>query len=214
LLPSLNDVSGMPREGKNLIVVADVSKKLHFRVFDSDGKTLVDTDEKTLLDKAQQVEYTKGQSAQQIEDLKKQLKASSPPHVLTGDEKDVLITALAPIVGHPPLNKLWTLSAPKNQIKDISALARITKLQTIDLEDNKIEDTTPLAKQSELKLLMIAKNQIKDLKPLVDAAKADAAGPKRFAPYLHVFVTGNPLPDKTKSDQTKALKEAEVRIDE
>jgi internalin A len=112
------------------------------------------------------------------------------------------------------LNKVWTLSANKNQIKDISVLSKITKLQTIDLENNKIEDTTPLGKQSELKLLMLKGNQIKDLKPLVDAAKADSAGPKKFAPYLHVYIADNPLPDKTKSDQIKALKDAEVRIDE
>ena len=31
---------------------------------------------------------------------------------------------------------------------------------------------------------MIERNQIKDLKPLVDAAKADSAGPKRFAPLF------------------------------
>jgi Leucine-rich repeat (LRR) protein len=213
LLSSL-DASGTPPGAKSLIVVADVSKQLHFRVFDSDGKTVIDTDEKTLAEKGQQIEYTKEQRVQQIEDFKKLLKTLSPPHVLTADEKDQLITAIASIVGHPPLNKLWTLSVPKNQIKDISVLSRITKLQTIDLEDNKIEDTTPLAKQSELKLLMINRNQIKDLKPLVDAAKADSAGPKRFAPYLHVHVAENPLPDKTKADQIKALKDAEVRIDE
>ena len=214
LMSPLNDVSAMPKEGKNLIVVADVNKKLHFRVFDSDGKTVVDTDESTLAEKSQQIELTKEQRVQQNEDFKKLLKNLSPPHVLTADEKDQLITAIASSVGHPPLNKLWTLSVPKNQIKDISVLTRITKLQTIDLEDNKIEDTTPLAKQSELKLLILKKNQIKDLKPLVDAAKADSAGPKRFAPYLHVQIAENPLPDKTKADQIKALKDAEVRIEE
>ena len=41
---------------------------------------------------------------------------------------------------------------------------------------------------------MIERNQIKDLKPLVDAAKADSAGPKRFAPYLHAVLRGQPPP--------------------
>jgi internalin A len=82
------------------------------------------------------------------------------------------------------------------------------------LQDNKIEDATPLGKQTELKLLMIERNQIKDLKPLVDAAKADTAGPKKFAPYLHLYFAGNPLPDKTRSDQVAALKAAEVRVED
>ena len=60
---------------------------------------------------------------------------------------------------------------------------------------------------------MIERNQIKDLKPLVEAAKADSAGPKRFAPYLHVYLAGNPLSDAAKKSQLDALKAAEVRID-
>ena len=113
-----------------------------------------------------------------------------------------------------PLVKLWTLSVPRNQIKDIKPLEKVNKLSTIDLSDNQVEDISPLTKQTELKLLIIERNQIKDLKPLVDAAKADAAGPKRFAPYLHVYLSGNPLSDAAKSSQLAALKAAEVRIEE
>lgn len=66
LMPSMKDVSGMPRDGKNLIAVATSGSGLHFRVFDSGGKTVVDADEKTLTEKGQQIEYTKGQTAQQF----------------------------------------------------------------------------------------------------------------------------------------------------
>jgi internalin A len=118
------------------------------------------------------------------------------------------ITPLAPLV------KLWTLSAPKNQIKDLSALEKVTKLSTLDLCDNQVENVGPLSKQTELNLLMIERNQIKDLKPLVESAKADSGGPKRFAPYLHVYLSGNPLSDDAKSSQLAALKAAEVRIEE
>ena len=61
---------------------------------------------------------------------------------------------------------------------------------------------------------MIERNKIKDLKPLIDAAKADSAGPKRFAPYLHVYFAGNPIPDDAKKTQVAALKAAEVRVEE
>ena len=47
---------------------------------------------------------------------------------------------------------------------------------------------------------MIERNKIKDLKPLIDAAKADSAGPKRFAPYLHLYFAGNPIPDESQED--------------
>ena len=48
LMSSVNDVSGIPTAGKNLIIVAAVDKVLHFRIFDDDGKAVVDTDEKRL----------------------------------------------------------------------------------------------------------------------------------------------------------------------
>ena len=56
LMPSLKDVSGIPANGKNLIVVATVEKVLHFRIFDAEGKVAVDTDETKLMEKAQEVE--------------------------------------------------------------------------------------------------------------------------------------------------------------
>jgi internalin A len=121
------------------------------------------------------------------------------------------IKDIAPLA---PLVKLWSLSVPRNQIKDIKPLEKVNKLSTIDLNDNQVEDVSPLTKQTEVKLLLIERNQIKDLKALVDAAKADSAGPKRFAPYLHVYLSGNPLSDVAKSSQIAALKAAEVRIEE
>ena len=85
-------------------------------------------------------------------------------------------------------------------------LEKVTKLSMLDLRDNQVEDVGPLAKQTELKLLMIERNKIKDLKPLVDAAKADAAGPKLFAPYLRLYLAGNPLSERAKAKQLEALR--------
>ena len=91
LMSSLNDVSGIPTEGKNLIIVAAVNNVLHFRIFDGDGKVVVDTDEKRLTEQARQ-----------IEDLRKQLESLWPPHELTRSEKGRVITAVTSIVGHTP----------------------------------------------------------------------------------------------------------------
>ncbi len=87
LMDSVKDVSDLPREGKNLIVVTDINNVLHLRVFDSDGKMAVDTDEHKLTDKVQQVE-----------ELKQQLKRLPHPDELTGKEKDRLIIAVTSIV--------------------------------------------------------------------------------------------------------------------
>ncbi len=117
---------------------------------------------------------------------------------------------LAPL---EPLVKLASLSAGKNQIKDIKVLEKVTRIGVLDLSDNQIADASPLAKQTELRILMIQRNQIKDLAPFVAAAKADAAGPKRYAPYLRLYIEGNPLSDAAKKSQLGALKDLGARIE-
>ena len=93
LMSSLNDVSGIPTVGQNLILVAAVNNVLHFRLFDADGKMVVDTDEKNLT----------GQT-RQIEDLRKELQRLWPPHpftkVLFVGHRERVITAVTSIVGH------------------------------------------------------------------------------------------------------------------
>ena len=56
LMSSLKGASGIPANGKNLIVVAAVEKVLHFCIFDAEGKVAVNTDETKLKAQAQAVE--------------------------------------------------------------------------------------------------------------------------------------------------------------
>ena len=95
LMSSVNDVSGIPTAGKSLIIVAAVNNVLHFRIFDGDGKVVVDTDEKRLTEQARQ-----------IEDLRKRLESLWPPHELTKSDKGRVITAVTSIVGHTNRPKL------------------------------------------------------------------------------------------------------------
>ena len=90
MMSSLKDASGIPKEDKkNLIIVADVNHVLHFRIFDGDGKVVVDTDEKRLTGKARQ-----------IEDLRKQLE-SLWPHEPSRSDKNKVITAVKSITHFP-----------------------------------------------------------------------------------------------------------------
>ena len=89
LMPSVKHVCLIPRWGKDLIIVAAVDNVLHFRMFDGDGKSVVDVDEKRLT-----------VPARQIEDLRKHLVGLWPPHELTASEKDRVITAVTSIVGY------------------------------------------------------------------------------------------------------------------
>ena len=87
LMSPLNDVSGIPTDGRNLIIVASVNNVLHFRIFDSDGKVVVDIDEKRL-----------AEQARQIEDLRKQLESLWPSHEITRSDKGRVVTAGTSIV--------------------------------------------------------------------------------------------------------------------
>jgi exosortase len=89
LVSSLNDASGLPTVGKNLIIVAAVNNVLHFRIFNGDGTMVVNTDEKRL-----------PKQDWQIEDFKKQLESLWPPYKLTWSEKDRVVAAVTSIVGY------------------------------------------------------------------------------------------------------------------
>jgi hypothetical protein len=89
LMSSLKDVSGIPRKGKDLIIVAVVNNVLHFLILDGDGKVVVDTDEQRL-----------PEQARQTENLRKRLASLWPPHELTGSDKGRLTAAVTSILGH------------------------------------------------------------------------------------------------------------------
>lgn len=100
LMPAMNDAGSLPREGRSLIIVNDVNKTLHFRIFASGGRIILDTDEKGLTGKGQQ-----------IEELKRQLEGLGPPHQLAGSEKDRLLTAMTSILGYARPNPMQVMAS-------------------------------------------------------------------------------------------------------
>ena len=89
LMPSLGDASDIPTAGKASLIVADVRGVLHFRIFDGDGRIVVDTDEPRL-----------AAHAGPIAEVRKRLENLWPPRQPTDDEKDQVITAVNSIVGY------------------------------------------------------------------------------------------------------------------
>lgn len=119
------------------------------------------------------------------------------------------IKDLAPLAG---LTRLSSLYLGQNQITDLNPLAGITGISTLKLSDNQITDLTPLGKSRDLRMLFIERNKLADLTPLVAACQADAAGDKRFAPFLRLYYEGNPLADPAKNEQLPALAKIGVRL--
>jgi hypothetical protein len=99
LMTSLENVSHVPKTGRDLIIVADLGNVLHFRMFGSDGRVVVRTDEKKLMEQAQQVgEKRLAEQAARIVALRTQLEGLWPPQRLTANEKRQVITAVTAIV--------------------------------------------------------------------------------------------------------------------
>jgi uncharacterized protein (TIGR03067 family) len=111
------------------------------------------------------------------------------------------------------LTRLSSLALGNNQVRDLTVIAGITRLSTLELKDNLIEDLGPLAHQTELSILMLERNKIRDLSGLLKAAKTDAEGLRRFAPYLRLYLAGNPLSEQAKTKQLADLKSFGVRIE-
>jgi preprotein translocase subunit YajC len=109
MIRSLSDVTDIPTARKSLIIVAAVDHVLYFRIFDGDGRVVVDIDEQRLMERTLQVGS-----------LKKRLESLWPPHELTQREKDEVITAVGSIVD-------WTPGLRARAAKSLGFVAEIGK---------------------------------------------------------------------------------------
>ncbi len=160
LLFSVKDLSDIPTGGKDLIIVAAVGNVLHFRVFDRDGKLVVDIDGKRLTSQARQIESL----GQQLVDL-------WPPHQLTASEKDRVITAVTSIVGYAQSDQTIISVVPAEEVRRCLA----GRLGAVQL---KWLDTSPTT-------AVEIKAQVVDPKHLVEGVLvrvAPAAGASSLAP--------------------------------
>ncbi len=110
------------------------------------------------------------------------------------------------------MEKLASLYLANNQVADLKPIAGLKWIGSLDLKGNQVADVAPLSGLTEQRYTFLQDNKVTDLGPLVEAAKKDAAGDKRFAPYWHLYLTGNPLSEQAKTEQIEALKAAGVRV--
>jgi internalin A len=191
------------KASKNQIVdLAPLRELVNLQSLDLSGNKITDITPLAGLSKLQYLELAHNHVAKI--DALKGLTSLSALYVSGNQIRDI-----SPLAG---LSRLSSLSLDHNQIKDIEALAKITRLSTLNLNDNQVENLTPLAAQTELSLLMFENNRVADLTPLVNMCKADVEGQQRFAPFLRVYLKGNPLAEAARSKELDALKGYGVRI--
>src|SRR5262249_7396023 len=86
LMPKVNDLRALPTAGKLLIIVADVNHALHLRMFDVEGKKVLDSDAKRF-------------TSTWVEYLQQLVPRWWPPHELTEIERISVINAVRNIAG-------------------------------------------------------------------------------------------------------------------
>jgi molecular chaperone DnaK (HSP70) len=91
LVASANHLSKLPNTGNNLVVIANVNRVLHFRIFDADGTTVVDRDETQF----------PGQSVL-IATLKQKLKSLWNSRELSDEQSSAILASLSAIIKHQP----------------------------------------------------------------------------------------------------------------
>jgi Leucine-rich repeat (LRR) protein len=187
-----------------VVALAPLKDMPILQTLDLSGNQIVDISALAGLVKLQRLEL----SNNQVADLKPLAKLVAMQSLyLTGNK----VKDIAPLAD---MKKLASLNLGNNQIVDLKPLAKVTGIGSLELSGNQIGDVTPLTGLTQIHLLQLDKNKVASLAPLVKWAKADADGAKRFAPYLRLYVAGNPLDAETKDKSLPALKAMGVRLED
>ncbi len=121
------------------------------------------------------------------------------------------ISDLSPILKLPKLGSIYLKNNQITKIDGLGGAGREGQIWSLGLSGNRIQDLGPIRGLKPQSFLFLEDNQIADLGPLVEMMKADLAGEKRFAPYVQVYLKGNPLSEAGKK-QVEELKAMKVRI--
>ncbi len=117
------------------------------------------------------------------------------------------ISEIAPVVKLP---RLVSLYLDHNQIKSIPGINGLKSLSSLSLNNNAISDLAPLEGLTGLYFLSLEHNKIRDLGVLLRMAKNDHE--QRFAPFINIYLAGNPLGSAAKRNQIPGLKEIGAKI--
>ncbi len=117
------------------------------------------------------------------------------------------VEEVAPLLG---LRRLASLYLDDNRLLKVDGISALRGLSSLSLGGNRIDDLKPLAGLDSLQHLFLERNRVQDLAPLVEWAQGDKE--QRFAPFLRVYLDGNPLGSTARKSQLEALKAAGVRV--
>jgi hypothetical protein len=118
-----------------------------------------------------------------------------------------LVSDLRPLLG---LRRLSSLYLDGNQLRSIQGLGQLRGLFSLSLRDNAISDLAPLQGLASLHQLFLENNRLQDLGALLAMLEADQE--QRFAPFLNVYLAGNPLGTAARTRQLEAIRALGTRV--
>lgn len=122
---------------------------------------------------------------------------------LTGNR----LTDLGPIYG---LSQLTSLYADDNRLASIEGVGRLKGLTTLSLSGNRLSNLRPIEALESLQYLFLARNRVEDLADLVRWLEGDRD--QRFAPFLQIDLSENPLGSEARRRQWASMKATGVRL--
>jgi internalin A len=114
---------------------------------------------------------------------------------------------LAPLLG---LRRLASLYLDDNRLRSFEVLGRLPGLSTLSLSGNRLADLRPLAGLNSLQLLFLERNRIQDLSAAIEWVRSDHE--QRFAPFLQIYLDGNPLSSTARRSQLDQLRASGARV--
>jgi len=109
------------------------------------------------------------------------------------------------------LNRLWSLRLGVSLVwGELAVGFEMRWLAALDLSRCDLQDVSFVKGMRRGRMLLLEGNQIKDLAPLVEAVEADEK--RVFAPYLNVYLKGNPLSAAATGPQWERVAGAGVRL--
>jgi Leucine-rich repeat (LRR) protein len=108
------------------------------------------------------------------------------------------------------LRRLASLYVDDNRLRSIDGVGKLRGLSSLSVSGNRISDLRPLAGLDSLQLLFLERNRIQDLAFLIEWAKGDKE--QRFAPFLRLYLDGNPLGSTARKSQLDELRKMGVRL--
>ena len=80
----------------------------------------------------------------------------------------------------------------------------------LSLSDNRISDPEPILGLDRVQMLFLERNRLLDLEPLVRWVTGDSE--QRFAPFLRMYLAGNPLGTDARQRQIAEIEAAGAKV--